>query len=59
MLVLSRKKDEQIIIGESVSVMVIDIRGDRVRLGISAPKDVQVDRKEIFESKQKDGEVDG
>lgn len=50
MLVLSRKKDEQIIIGDSISIMVIDIRGDKVRLGIDAPKDVTVHRREVYEA---------
>ena len=39
MLVLSRKKDEKIIIGDNITVMVIEIRGDKVRLGIEAPKE--------------------
>ena len=48
MLVLSRKKDERIMIGEDVTLMVIEIRGDKVRLGIDAPKDVSVHREEVF-----------
>lgn len=48
MLVLSRKKDEKIMIGEDVTLMVIEIRGDKVRLGIDAPKDVSVHREEVF-----------
>lgn len=50
MLVLSRQKDESIIIGEgadAIEVMVVDIRGDKIRLGISAPKSIRVDRKEL------------
>ena len=47
MLVLSRKKDEKINIGENISIMVIEIRGDKVRLGIDAPKDVPVHREEV------------
>ena len=46
MLVLSRKKNEQIIIGD-VTIMVVDIRGDKVRLGITAPKEVSIHRAEI------------
>ncbi|MFK7778971.1 MAG: carbon storage regulator, partial [Gimesia sp.] len=42
MLVLSRKKDEKIIIGDSITLMVIEIKNDKVRLGIEAPKDVTV-----------------
>ena len=47
MLVLSRKKDESIIIGEAVTVTVIEVRGDKVRLGIDAPRDVPVHRQEV------------
>ena len=49
MLVLSRRKDESIIIGNDIEVTIVDIRGKTVRLGISAPKSVSVHRKEIFE----------
>lgn len=48
MLVLSRKKDEKLIIGEEIEVMVVDIRGDRVRLGIAAPKNLTVHREEVY-----------
>ncbi len=47
MLVLSRKKQEQIVINEDILVTVVDIRGDKVRLGVDAPKDVPVHRKEV------------
>ena len=50
MLVLSRKKDEKIIIGDKITVMVIEIRGDKVRLGIDAPKEVTVHRQEVYEA---------
>ncbi len=50
MLVLSRKKDEKIMIGENISIMVVEIRGDKVRLGIEAPRDVTVHRQEVFEA---------
>ena len=50
MLVLSRKQDEKIIIGDSITLMVIEIRGDKVRLGIDAPRDVTVHREEIYEA---------
>jgi len=50
MLVLSRKKNESIVIGENVVVTVIEIRGDKVRLGIEAPRDVAVHRKEVLEA---------
>lgn len=54
MLVLSRKKDEKIVIGDQITLMVIDIRGDKVRLGIEAPKDVAVHRQEVYEAIQKE-----
>lgn len=56
MLVLSRKKDEKIVIGDSITLMVIEIRGDKVRLGIEAPNDVSVHRQEIYDAIQRDGQ---
>ncbi|MDA0831758.1 MAG: carbon storage regulator CsrA [Planctomycetota bacterium] len=53
MLVLSRKKDEKIVIGDSITLMVIDIRHDKVRLGIEAPKNVTVHRQEVYEAIKK------
>ncbi|MEQ9407021.1 MAG: carbon storage regulator CsrA [Fuerstiella sp.] len=50
MLVLSRKKDEKIVIGDNITLMVIEIRGDKVRLGIDAPRDVSVHREEIYDA---------
>ena len=50
MLVLSRKKNESIIINDNITVTVIEIRGDKVRLGIVAPKEVPVHRQEVFEA---------
>jgi carbon storage regulator len=58
MLVLSRKKDEKIVIGDQITLMVIDIRGDKVRLGIEAPKDVAVHRQEVYEAIQKEIELE-
>jgi len=52
MLVLSRKKNESIIINDNITVIVIEIRGDKVRLGIEAPKDVTVHRREVYEAIQ-------
>ncbi len=52
MLVLSRKKDESIIINDHIRVTVVEIRGDKVRLGIDAPKDVSVHRREVYEAIQ-------
>ncbi len=50
MLVLSRHRDEGVMIGDGIRVSVIDIRGDKVRLGIEAPKDVPVHRDEVYEA---------
>jgi len=50
MLVLSRKKNESIIINDEITVTVIEVRGDKVRLGIEAPKDVSVHRREIYDA---------
>lgn len=50
MLVLSRKKNESIIINDHITVTVVEIRGDKVRLGIDAPKDVSVHRREVYEA---------
>jgi carbon storage regulator len=49
-LVLSRKKNETIVIGENIIVTVVDLRPDRVRLGIDAPTEVTVHRREIYEA---------
>jgi carbon storage regulator len=50
MLVLSRQRDETIIIGDAVELTIVDIRGDKVRLGIKAPSAVSVHRKEVFDA---------
>lgn len=50
MLVLSRQRDETIMIGDDVEITVVDVRGDKVRLGISAPPRVSVHRKEVYEA---------
>jgi carbon storage regulator len=54
MLVLSRHKDEEIFIGDNIRVMVIDIRKDKVRLGITAPRDIAVHRREVYEAIQRE-----
>ena len=54
MLVLSRQRDESIIIGDNVQITVVDIRGDKVRLGIVAPAEVSVHRKEVYEAIQRE-----
>lgn len=48
MLVLSRKKSEQIVIGDDITVTVVEVRGDKVRLGIDAPRNVAIHRKELL-----------
>jgi carbon storage regulator len=50
MLVLSRKKNESIVINNDIVITVVEIRGDKVRLGIVAPKDVPVHREEVYEA---------
>ncbi len=50
MLVLTRKKNETIVIGENIVVMVIEVRSDRVRLGFDAPKAVSINRQEVYEA---------
>ncbi|MBL8852100.1 MAG: carbon storage regulator CsrA [Planctomycetaceae bacterium] len=54
MLVLSRKQDEKIIIGDSITLMVISIQGDKVRLGIEAPKHVSIHREEVYQAIQRE-----
>jgi carbon storage regulator len=57
MLVLSRKRDEVIKIGDDIEITVVDIRGDKVRLGITAPKEVTVHRKEVYEDIKKENQA--
>ena len=54
MLVLSRQRDETIVIGDNIEVTIVDIRGDKVRLGINAPKNITVHRKEVYEAIHKE-----
>ncbi|MCK4804159.1 MAG: carbon storage regulator CsrA [Spirochaetes bacterium] len=54
MLVLTRRHNESIMIGDSVEITVIDVKGDQVKLGISAPKEIKVHRKEIYLAIQKE-----
>ncbi len=56
MLVLSRQRDESIIIGDNIVVTVVDVRGDKVRLGIEAPREVSVHRREIYEAIQRENQ---
>ena len=53
MLVLSRKKNESIVINKDITIVVVDIRGDKVRLGVEAPKEVPVHRQEVFNAIQR------
>ncbi len=50
MLVLSRKKNESIIINNDITIVVVEIRGDKVRLGVDAPKEVPVHRREVYDA---------
>lgn len=54
MLVLSRQRDESIIIGDNIVITVVDIRGDKVRLGINAPTEIPVHRQEVYEAIQRE-----
>ena len=56
MLVLSRQRDETIMIGDEIELTVVDIRGDKVRLGIKAPAHVAVHRKEIYDAIKRENE---
>jgi carbon storage regulator len=50
MLVLSRKKNESIIINNDITIVVVEIRGDKVRLGVEAPKEIPVHRREVYDA---------
>lgn len=54
MLVLSRQRDESIMVGDNVQITIVDIRGDKVRLGIIAPAEISVHRKEVFDAIQRE-----
>jgi carbon storage regulator len=54
MLVLPRQRDESIIIGDNIVVTIVDVRGDKVRLGIEAPREVSVHRREVYEAIQRE-----
>ena len=54
MLVLSRQRDESIMIGDDVEITIVDVRGDKVRLGITAPKAIPVHRREIYDAIQRE-----
>jgi carbon storage regulator len=57
MLVLTRKKNESIVIGDDIKITIVDVRGDQVKLGITAPKNVSVHREEIYLEIQKENQL--
>ena len=59
MLVLSRQRDESIMIGDDVEIIIVDVRGDKVRLGITAPKEIPVHRREIYDAIQREKKQKG
>ena len=59
MLVLSRKKNESIVINDNINIVVVEIGGDKVRLGIEAPKEVPVHRREVYEAIMRDRQTAG
>lgn len=59
MLVLSRQKDEVIKIGDNIEITIVDIRGEKVRVGITAPPDVPVHRKEVYDAIKRGQEQNG
>lgn len=59
MLVLSRKKNESIIINDDITIVVVEIRGDKVRLGVESPKEVPVHRKEVYDALKRNERLAG
>ncbi len=59
MLVLSRKKNESIVINDNIMITIVEIRGDKVRLGIEAPRDVPVHRREVLDAILREQELAG
>ncbi|MEX2558541.1 MAG: carbon storage regulator CsrA [Pirellulales bacterium] len=57
MLVLSRKKNESIVINNDITIVVVEIRGDKVRLGVEAPKEVPVHRREVYDAIQRNNSL--
>jgi carbon storage regulator len=59
MLVLSRKKNESIVINNDITIVVVEIRGDKVRLGVEAPKEVPVHRREVYDAIKRNAAAQG
>jgi len=59
MLVLSRKKNESIVINNDITIVVVEIRGDKVRLGVEAPKEVPVHRREVYDAIRRNDAASG
>lgn len=59
MLVLSRHKNESITIGDDITITIVDIRGDKVRLGVEAPREVPVHRREVYDAILRSKEAEG
>ncbi|MDB5296977.1 MAG: csrA 1, partial [Phycisphaerales bacterium] len=57
MLVLARQRDQTVMIGDDIEVTVVDIRGDKVRLGVNAPRTVSVHRKEVYDAIRRENEA--
>jgi len=58
MLVLSRQKDESIMIGDEIEITVVDVRGEKVRLGITAPAHIPVHRKEVYQAIKREQQIE-
>ncbi|MFK7818874.1 MAG: carbon storage regulator CsrA [Planctomycetaceae bacterium] len=58
MLVLSRQRDESIMIGDDIVIRIVDIRGDKVRIGIEAPSEIAVHREEVYEAIRREREAE-
>lgn len=57
MLILSRKRNESIVINDDITIVVVEIRGDKVRLGIDCPKEIPVHRREVYDAIHRDDSV--
>ncbi|MBO8456810.1 MAG: carbon storage regulator CsrA [Spirochaetes bacterium] len=57
MLILSRKTNEKIVIGDSITISIIEVRGDQVKIGVDAPRSVKVFRQEVFEAIQNENKA--